>query len=137
MSGGERGGAGPASGFTLVEILVAFVIAALLLGAVYQTFSAGARAGQGAVIYTDAILLAESGLDALAAAPIGPGETEDVIGVYRRSTSVRVRDALAPQAAQLDLVPYEIEVRVAWREGRRERAVALSTLRLAPLAGYQ
>lgn len=137
MRAREPAGAGPASGFTLVEILVAFVMAALLLGAVYQIFSSGARAGQGAVTYTDAVLLCESGLDALAAAPIAPGDTEDVIGAYRRTTSVRLRDALAPQAMQFDLVPYEIEVRVAWREGWRERAVALSTLRLAPLAGYR
>ncbi len=137
MRGGEPSVAGPAAGFTLVEILVAFVIAALLLGVLYQIFSTGARAGERAVTYTDAVLLADSGLDALAAAPIAPGETEDRIGAYRRSTSVRVREALAPAAAQFALVPYEIEVRVAWRDGVRERAVALSTLRLAPLAGYQ
>jgi len=123
-----------AAGFTLVEILVAFVIAALLLGVLYQIFSMGARAGQGAAGYSEAVLLAQSGLDALAAAPIGPGDTADRIGRYERSTRVRVQDALAPAAAAVNLVPYEIEVRVAWRDGPRSRAVSLSTLRLAPLA---
>ena len=124
----------PAAGFTLIEILVAFVIAALLLGVLYQLFSTGARAGHGAIGYSEAVLLAESDLDALAAAPIGPGDTDDRIGRYERATRVRVKATLAPAAAAFNLVPYEIEVRVAWRDGGRTRDVSLSTLRLVPQA---
>src|SRR5713101_6920446 len=87
------------AGFTLIEILVAFTVATLLLGALYQVFSAGLRSSASAEHYADAVLLAESGLDALV------------------GTAVAL---------------YEIEVRVAWREGVRERAVLLSTVRPGP-----
>src|SRR5258707_11895102 len=53
------------AGFTLIEILVAFTVATLLLGALYQLFSAGLRSSASAQHYADAVLLAESGLDAL------------------------------------------------------------------------
>jgi general secretion pathway protein I len=120
------------AGFTLIEILVAFTVATLLLGALYQVFSTGLRAGSSAEHYVDAVLLAESGLDALVGTPVAVGETTDRFGIYQRRTNIRARPDLAPADEQMAIVPYEIEVRVAWREGVRERAVLLSTIRTGP-----
>jgi general secretion pathway protein I len=120
------------AGFTLIEVLVAFAVAVLLLGALYSLFSTGLRASAGAEHYADAVLFAESGLDALAGTPIAVGETTDRFGIYRRTTSIRPRPDLGPSDDQMMLEPYEIQVRVAWREGVRERAVLLSTLRPGP-----
>ena len=121
-----------ASGFTLIEVLVAFAIATLLLGALYEVFSTGLRSSASAEHYADAVLLAESGVDALAGTAVALGETNDRFGIYVRQTNIRARPDLAPADEATAIVPYEIQVRVAWREGVRERAVQLSTLRTGP-----
>ena len=123
-------GAG-STGFTLIEILVAFTVAALLLGALYQAFSTGLRSSAAARNSDNAVLLAESGLDALSATTIAVGETSDRIGRFTRRTSVRARPDLATDA-EVAVIPYQIDVEVAWRDGIRERTVSLSTLRAGP-----
>lgn len=120
------------AGFTLIEILVAFTVAALLLAALYQIFSTGLRSSASAENYANAVLLAESGLDALAGSAIAVGQTTDRISGYERTTIIRPRPELEPANTQVALKLYEVEVRVAWRDGVRERSVSLSTLRAGP-----
>ncbi|HJT07785.1 MAG TPA: prepilin-type N-terminal cleavage/methylation domain-containing protein [Stellaceae bacterium] len=120
------------AGFTLIEVLVAFAIATLLLGALYQVFSTGLRSSARAEHYANAVLLAESGLDALAGTPVALGETNDRFGIYVRQTDIRARPDLGPPDDATAIMPYEIQVRVAWREGVSERSVQLSTLRTGP-----
>ena len=135
MSGLKRKAIRSANGFTLIEILVAFAVAIVVLGALYDIYATGLRSGTSSERYSNAILLAESGLDALAAGPLAPVDTSDRIGVYERRISVRLRPDLASAPAPLAVFPYEIEVLVAWREGVRERMVSLSTVRLGPSTG--
>jgi general secretion pathway protein I len=123
----------PDSGFTLIEILVAFTIAVVLVGALYQVFSTGLRSASMAADYSNAILLAESALDAVGAqGMLTPGQlSERVDGKYTRSMVVRPRpDLLPPDAVNAALIPYEVEVRVAWQSGRQVRSIAFATLRL-------
>ncbi len=121
-----------AAGFTLIEILVAFTVAALLLAALYQVFSMGLRSSASAENYANAVMLAESGLDALAGTSLAIGQTTDRISGYERTTIIRSRPELEPGSTQAALKLYEIEVRVAWRDGVRERSVSLSTLKVGP-----
>jgi len=60
----EQPVASVASGFTLIEVLVAFAVAALMLAAMYQVFSNGLRAGTIAQRTSSALLIAQSALDA-------------------------------------------------------------------------
>ena len=121
-----------ADGFTLIEILVAFTIVALLLGALYQLFATGLRSSATAENYESAVLLAESGLDALSGTAIAVGDTSERLGRFERRTSVQARaDLLSTEALSVPML-YELTVRVTWREGVRERAVTLSTLRAGP-----
>lgn len=122
-----------ASGFTLIEVLVAFAVATLMLAALYQVFSVGLRASSTAENYANAVLLAQSGLETLAGAPVAVGDKRDRIGPYERRISIRARPDLVRTGAQPFVAPFEVEVRVAWREGVREREIALSTVRLGPL----
>ena len=135
MNGPKRCADNSATGFTLIEVLVAFAVATLVLGALYEVYATGLRSGTNAEKYSAAVLLAESGLDALASGPLAPVDTTDRFGAYERRISVRMRPDLASAAARPAVVPYEIEVRVAWRDGIRERAVSLSTVRLGPSTG--
>jgi general secretion pathway protein I len=121
-----------AAGFTLIEILVAFTIAALLLGALFELFSTGLRSSLTATNYDDAVLLAESALDALSATPLAVGETENHLGRFDRVTTVRQSPEFLTTAALSVPMIYEISVRVTWREGVRQRSILLSTLRAGP-----
>lgn len=121
------------AGFTLVEVLVAFTVAALVLGAIYEMLSTGLNAAQSSQRFSEAVLLAQSSLDALTGASVSPGETSDRIGSYVRQTTIRPRLDLLPESSQLDVVPYEIAVEIGWREGVQQRAVSLSTIWLGPV----
>jgi general secretion pathway protein I len=122
------------AGFTLVEILVAFAVAVLLLGMLYRVFSTGLQSGSVAEDYSRAVLIAESGLEALGALEaLAPGESNDQVeNRFERHVRVRLRPDLAPAEDYPDLVLYEVEVTVTWRAGRHPRSVSLSTVRLAP-----
>jgi general secretion pathway protein I len=119
-------------GFTLIEVLVAFAIAALMLGAMYDMLASDLRSEGTAESHRDAVLIGQSALDAVARVPISPGESSDRVGIYEREIRITERPELKPAKALTDAIPYEIEVRVSWREGTRQRSIDLVTLRLAP-----
>ena len=120
------------AGFTLVEILVAFTVAVLLLGAAYRVFSAGLRAEGSAESYAKAVLIAQSSLDTLWLGPLAEGDVSDRLGAYARHVSVKRRGDLAREDARRPMAPYEITVDVTWRDGLRQREVSLSAIRLGP-----
>ena len=119
-------------GFTLIELLVAFTVASLLLAVIYEIFSGGVRAAAIGRHTSEALLVAQSALDTVTGVAVAPGETTDKAGAYERTTDVRMRPDLLPATAQIAVMPYEIVVRVAWREGVQTRDVSLSTLWLGP-----
>ena len=124
---------GRQSGFTLIEILVAFAVATLLLGGIYRVFSTGLRTGVAAENLSGAVLLAKSALDATAGTPATAGVTADKIEGYERRTRVKLRPDLETDTSKGSFAEYEVEVMVSWRDGRRERHVTLTTLRLGPV----
>jgi general secretion pathway protein I len=119
-------------GFTLIEVLVAFAIAALILGALYDMLASDLRSEGTAASYREAVLIGQSALDAVATVPTNPGESFDRVGIYEREIRITERPELKPAKALTDAIPYQIEVRVSWREGIRQRSIDLVTLRLAP-----
>ena len=61
-------------GFTLIEVLVAFTIAAMCLGALFQLLSGGLAGVRGSEAYARATQLAESRLESVGIAePLVPG----------------------------------------------------------------
>jgi general secretion pathway protein I len=138
-AGARRPGAA-ARGFTLIEILVAFTVAVLMLGAIYRVLSTGARSAAMAERQSEAVLLAQSAIEGLAGVPVAEAMTDERIGEFRRVTRVVARPDLTPPAQGMlpgrgaPLTVFNIEVRVSWREGVRERDVALSGLSLGVAA---
>ena len=119
-------------GFTLIELLVAFTVASLMLAVIYEIFSNGVRAAAVGRHTAEALLVAQSALDTVTGVAVAPGETTDTVGAFERTTDVRMRPDLLPRSAQISVMPYEIVVRVAWRDGVQARDVSLSTLWLGP-----
>jgi general secretion pathway protein I len=120
----------PEAGFTLIEILVAFAIAALVLGVLYRVYSGGLQSSVASQRYSEAVLVAESTLEELSTGrPTDAGG--DAVGIYERSWSVADRPDLLPAVSTLQAMPYEVTVTIAWRQGIHQREVSLSVLRLA------
>lgn len=123
------------AGFTLIEVLVAFTIAAVLLLPLLQSFSAGVASASRTDAFTAATLVAESAIETVGpdAELVDGGGFDRQEGRYHIGASVRRYSGndISPQSL-LIAVPYEVVVTVSWQEAARMRSIALRTLRLGP-----
>ena len=132
-------------GFTLLEVLVAFVILAISMGVVLNVFSSGLDSGRKAEARVVAVLLAQSKLASLEAErPLAVGESE---GRFDRTYFWRATVEPYSESEELsDRIPdsiaaYRLSVTVHWSDsgsrsgaaagGGPGRQVTLATLRLA------
>jgi general secretion pathway protein I len=121
------------SGYTLIEVLVAFMILALALTVLMRIFSGGLRNVSVSSDYATATLIAESrlaaaGIDVL----LTPGETSGTEG-ERFAWTVSVQDYQpwpGYRSAAKGVDAYRVTVTVEWPHGDNTRRVGLSTVRL-------
>ena len=121
-------------GFSLLEVLVAFAILSISLGAILQVFATGLRNAGMADDYSRATLYAESILAAIGReAPPSPGVREGPIDdqFSWRSTVSEYTEGL-PDPERIQVRAYRIGVEVFWPGLAQTRSVMLETLRLAP-----
>jgi general secretion pathway protein I len=123
-----------ARGFTLIEVVVAFMLLSVVLVTVFEIFSRGlARAGE-LDDYAQALVIAQAQLALVGVeAPIAEGATAgDEEGRYRWSVSI-ARSAEGPEKpTQGGYQLYQVESRVTWQTASGvERAISLATLQLA------
>ncbi len=121
-------------GFTLIEVVVAFVLLAVVLTLAFEVFSAGlARAGQ----FEDrsqALMIAQSQLASAGvetAMREGASQGESADHHFQWSTRItRTDEGLRPgQAAPSAYVLYRIDVLVTWQDSQgRPQGLPLSTL---------
>ena len=131
--------AGGQRGFTLLEILVAFVVLATAAGILYRTFSVGLTSVDMVGGYSEAIAIAEAKLGALnlekpIAAGEDSGQTEDRRFDWRVAVEPYVpagESAEAPGGLIGANQLFKVVVTVSWdQRGSSKRSVELSTLRL-------
>jgi prepilin-type N-terminal cleavage/methylation domain-containing protein len=121
------------AGFTLIEVLVATAIAGLVLVALLESFSSGLSTVSRVAARDRASLLAQSILEAVGARGLlteGIETGRASKGVEWRTTTRRRDDLIYSDPATILVVPYEVEVEVAWRDGRRSRSLTLHTILL-------
>ena len=131
-----------ARGFTLLEVLIAFVIAALALGVMFQVAASSLRASQTAARYEEAVVRARSHLAmATAGGSLMPGDWEgDDGGGYRWHLHVATagldESRPADEGTAVPLALYAVTVSISWSEGDHKREVRLDTDQLgAPVGG--
>jgi general secretion pathway protein I len=128
------------SGFSLLEVLVAFVILALTLSVIMRIFSGGLHNVALADDYSRAVLLAQSRLAELSVQPLEGEARGEFDGKYRWHSTIHpwVDDA-GSSGVGVQPLPVRlmaIEVTVAWgEEGNKPREISLSTLQLVSAPG--
>jgi general secretion pathway protein I len=121
-------------GFTLIEVVVAFVLLALVMSTAFEIFSAGMSRSGLLEERSRALVVAQSrmatvGVEETLKEGETSGESEDrkyqwAVSVKRSSEG---EDAGKPQPSVYSL--YRIDVRVTWRGAdARDHSLALSTL---------
>jgi general secretion pathway protein I len=129
------------SGFALLEVLIAFAIAAMALGLLFQAASSSGNAARAAGYYEEASSRAKSRMAMLGrAVPIVEGESQGEDGgpfhwrikIAPSATAEPARDA-PPTATRLTL--YDVEVEIFWAVDRRKHEIVLRSQRLGTRSG--
>ena len=118
-------------GFTLVEILVAFTIAAIMLLPLLRSFSGALSSAANSEAYEQADTIAESALATLGASvPLVDGNGFERQEGRFTVTATMHRYAIGDGSGYV--IPYDLSVTVGWGEGRQARRIVLHTLRIGP-----
>lgn len=120
-------------GFTLLEVIIAFVIMALIIGATLDTFSTGLRNAALTGNYAEAIVRAESRLAVLDQSELLKSGVEsgrfNETYIWRTVVSRVVPDQDADAESTMFWL-YDVAVTVSWGQGRDNREVTLQSQRL-------
>ncbi|MGZ8187679.1 MAG: prepilin-type N-terminal cleavage/methylation domain-containing protein [Methylosarcina sp.] len=129
------------SGFSLLEILVAFSILAIALGVLLNIFSSGVETAAVAEEYTSAVQIAET-LMARAGVetPLQQGQNDGIENdKYRWLVTIAPHELVLDDldAGSLPATLFMVTVRVGWESGNaadgdHQREVELTTLKLSP-----
>jgi len=122
------------TGFSLLEILVAFSILAVSLGILFQIYSKGAQSARLADDYANAVIIAQSHLSNIGI------ETYPEIGVYEDNNEKYhwiTRVSSGEDNSGLEnihkLTRRHIEIEVSWNSMSTTRSIKLNTLKLFPV----
>lgn len=122
-------------GFTLIEILVAFMILAMSLTVIFRIFSGGLRNVALSEDYARAVLVAESQLSAIGVSePLVRGVSSGEWA--KRFRWQRVVEHYQPWQQDKELtavvLAYRVTVSVDWEHGGDSRQITLNSVRLKP-----
>ena len=142
----------PDSGFTLLEVLIAFIIAAIALGVLFGGAIEGIRASRAAIGYEEAVVRARSHLAASSVSPVAGDQNGDDGSGFRWRVQTRLIDSAQPKApaivapelgqptpqgpaapANVAVGLYAITVWISWRQGGQAREVRLDSESLKPI----
>jgi len=117
---------GRQGGFTLIEVMVAFMVFALLFGVVLQILSTSVGNTRLSGDYTQAALWAQSRLDTLGIERmIEPGVTqgrfnEEFSWVMEVSETEVIDERALDMTQELPIALYHVRLTVEWANGRRQ-----------------
>ena len=120
------------SGFSLLEVLVAFAILAMSIGILMQVFSNSMRGASVVRHYSNALIIAESQLAlTVAATALAEGEESGTVDdFYDWVVAVTPYELPEEGFEATSFDPFVVTVAVSWGGDDRRRTVALNTLRL-------
>lgn len=120
-------------GFTLIEVLVAFSIAALALGVLFQIYAKGTASAILGKEYNEALMVAESRLATLGITE--SLETMELSGTEsdRYQWQITLRDYEQPDpSVVMPLTLKQVTLQVSWESKGKRRDITLHTLKPMP-----
>ena len=123
-----------ADGFTLIEVLVAVIILTICLVVVMELFSGGLRSGRVSDEYIHAIYHAREKMeDILTASELAPGSDsgEFADGLSWNVDIKAIEDEKGKPFPNKNYGLFQINLKVSWLDGMKERHFSLSTIQIA------
>ena len=120
------------AGFSLLEVLVAFVIMGLVIGGILQLFGNSMRSVSLSDEYSYAVKIAESQMATVGTAiPVEAGNTSGSSGdKFNWNITIEATEFEMPEGAPpMPLYPYRVMVDVSWPSGNKDRHFQLASLR--------
>jgi general secretion pathway protein I len=119
-------------GFTLIEVLVAFAILALFLGAVMPTLSSSISASRTGGDTITATAYAQSLIAGVGVnAKINEGTFSNTLEEPRFRSLLEIRPFPGFPTTEGDARLYEVVAHVSWRDGARARKISLTSFRFS------
>ena len=127
------------AGFTLLEVLIAFIIAALAISEVMQAVGISLASSRAAAHYQEAVSRAHSRLDvAMHGMALAPADTQGDDGggfhwhlrVTPAASTIRQLPGLARRSATA-ITLYAVSVTISWPDGHSTREFRLESAQLA------
>lgn len=122
------------TGFSLLEVLVAFSIFTVSLGIIFQIYSKGTQSARLADDYANAVIIAQSRLSNIGIETFPDiGVYEDNNEKYRWVTRVSSGEDNIELESTYKLVKRSIEIEVIWDNMNKSRSIKLNTSKLFPV----
>lgn len=128
---GRNGRLGDSRGFTLLEILVAFVILAVTVTVILQLFSANLKTLWMSDDYVTAATLADAKMREVLESGMLRENTSSETTPQGYRMDVVVAEALEKRTENLTWKMYEVALKVSWQKEGKNRAISVRTLRTA------
>jgi len=137
MASSLRGSRPQQGGFTLLEVLLAFVVFAMSFAVTLEILTGATRNTARAREYTESTLIAHSLMDQVGLdIPLEAGATyEGEEGRYRWELAIFDFEGVAENSRSIELMDVtgigllEVECVVSWGEGTRERSQTFNTVK--------
>jgi len=122
------------AGFTLLEVLVAFLVFSMVFATVLQGLTGSLRNARRASLYTDAALWAASKMDELGSTiPLEEqsldGDFDPRFRYHLEIREIHVGDQAPGFSLSSPVTLYHASLRVLWKDGRTEKQALFSTLK--------
>ncbi len=121
-------------GFTLIEVLVAFMVLAIALVVIMQLFSGSLKAGAVSADYFYGIFHAQEKMEEILAQETlsAGGESGAFADGYQWRSEISVTPLETVSGRELPISRYKVALVVEWEKGGRTRAFELETVKVAP-----
>ena len=120
------------AGFTLLEVLVSLSLLGIAVTVIFQLYSANLRAIAGSEDYVAATLEAQSQMREIVTGEEIAEKSWSGLTANGYRYDVSIAEALSERAENLPTILVEIELRLFWTKGKKEKTLVVKTLKMIP-----